>query len=47
MPDFERIVDHAIIDFAKTPEDKAWAKGFVEGKNYARREVAGLTAFLY
>ena len=42
MPDFERVLDYASIDLAKTPEDKAFAVGFVDGKNKARWEIVNV-----
>jgi len=46
MPDFERVVDQLRLDLAKTPEEKARAVGYIEGKRYARKEIAILTAFV-
>jgi len=40
MPDFERVFDELTVDLAITPEEKAHAIGFVEGKYYARKEMA-------
>ena len=40
MPDLERVLDQMRVDFAETPEDKARAIGFIDGKNKARREIA-------
>lgn len=39
MPNFERITDSLKIHVARTPEKKAYAKGFVDGKSKARKEV--------
>jgi len=46
MPDFERVIDKLRLDLAKTPEEHAYARGYIEGKRKARRQVAMLTAFL-
>ncbi len=39
MPDMERVVDDLRLHVAKTPEDKAFVKGFIEGKDRARKEI--------
>ena len=46
MPDFERVTDKLMLDLAKTPEAHAYARGYIEGKRKARRQIAVLTAFL-
>lgn len=46
MPDFERLTDNLMCDLAKTPEQAAYADGYIAGKNRARKEVAFLVAFL-
>lgn len=45
MPDFERVFDKMRIDFAETPEDKARAEGFIEGKKFARKEILFVVIF--
>lgn len=40
MPDYERIFDQLSIDYAKTPEDKAYARGMANGKSKTRIEIA-------
>ena len=47
MPDFERILDELRIDVANTPEEKARAEGFIEGKSYARKEILYIVIFLF
>jgi hypothetical protein len=37
MSDFERITDSLMIHISKDP---SYAKGFIDGKTYARREIA-------
>lgn len=39
MPDFERLTDRLAVDMAKTPEQRAAAIGFNEGKAYARKQI--------
>ena len=39
MPDFERLWDGLAAHLAKTPEEQAYEKGFLDGKNHARKEV--------
>lgn len=46
MPDMERLTDKLMLNLAKTPEQKAYAKGYIAGKIRARKEVAILAAFL-
>lgn len=46
MPDFERLTDKLMLDLARTPEDKAYARGYSEGKRKARMEIALLAAVL-
>ena len=40
MPDFERLTDKLKYEAATTPEERAYEKGYVDGKNYARMEIA-------
>jgi len=47
MPDMERLTDQLSIDMAKTPQQKSYAKGFVDGKKRARIEVAFVVVTLY
>lgn len=47
MPDFERITDDLHLHLAGTPEEKAYAKGFIAGKNYARKEVLILILLMF
>ena len=47
MPDFERITDKLNEDFAKTPEQKCYAKGYVRGKSRARWEVLTIFVVIY
>ena len=46
MPDLERVINELFIDTAPTPEDKAWIKGYVYGKSYARKEILWVTVIL-
>lgn len=46
MPDLERITDEFFFDIAITPEEKAWMKGYIYGKSYARKEFFCVTAIL-
>lgn len=46
MPDMERLTDKLMLDLAKTPEQVAYAQGYIAGKSRARKEVAILAAFL-
>lgn len=39
MPDFERVFDKFSVDFARTPEEKAYAVGFIKGKRRERIEM--------
>lgn len=45
MPDLERLTDELRLDLAKTPEDKAYVLGFVDGKASARKEVFNWAMF--
>jgi len=45
MPDMERLTDELRVDLAKTPEDKAWARGFNAGKYFARKQAAWCVVF--
>jgi hypothetical protein len=47
VPDFERAIDSLREHLAKSPEDKAWAKGYAAGKSQARREVFIVLAVIY
>lgn len=40
MPDFERLTDQLAVDIAKTPEERAYAISYAEGKSHARVQVA-------
>lgn len=43
MPDFERTIDDSLrTHCAKTPEARAYAKGYAQGKTRARLQVLGL-----
>jgi hypothetical protein len=42
MPDFERLWDGLSVYLAKTPEEQAYEKGFISGKNKARRQILGV-----
>ena len=44
MPDFERITDDLSVELAETPEEKAYARGVIDGKNNARWEAVILIA---
>ena len=44
MPDFERITDDLSVELAETPEEKAYARGVIDGKSKARWEAAMLIA---
>ncbi len=46
MPDYERIIDEFSVAAADTPEKKAYAKGFIAGKRYARVELIRMIVFL-
>lgn len=46
MPDLERLTDTLMLDLAATPEQVAYANGYIAGKNRARKEVAILVAFV-
>lgn len=46
MPDMERLTDKLMLDLAKTPEQTAYAKGYIAGKARARTEVAIVVAFV-
>lgn len=46
MPDFERLTDKLRLDLAKTPQQLAYAEGYITGKTRARKEVAIVVAFL-
>ena len=46
MPDFERLTDKLMLDLAKTPEQTAYAQGYVAGKTRARKEIALIVAFV-
>lgn len=39
MPDFENIIDDLRVHIAQTPEEKAFEKGRIEGKAFARIEI--------
>ena len=39
MPDFERLTDKLRADMAKSPEERAYAKGYTAGKAIARLQV--------
>jgi len=41
----ERLTDELRVDLAKTPEDKAWARGFNAGKYFARKQAAWCVVF--
>lgn len=45
MPDFERLTDKLAEDLAKTPEQRAYAIGFNEGKSFARIQLLRLFLF--
>jgi hypothetical protein len=45
MPDLEQIADDLRMELAKTPEDKAFASGYIKGRNHARKEFAIAMAF--
>ena len=45
MPDFERTTDSLRVYVARTPEEKAYARGFIAGKYYARKQAAWCVAF--
>ena len=47
MPDFERVMDSLREHAAKTPEDRAWARGYAAGKTRARRETLVVVVFVY
>lgn len=46
MPDFERLTDDLMLDLAKTPEQTAYAQGYIAGKTQARKDVAIIAMFL-
>ena len=46
MPDLERLTDKLMIDLAASSEQVSYAKGYVEGKTHARKEIAIITAFV-
>lgn len=39
MQDLEQLTDKLRLELAKTPEDRAYVLGFVDGKAWARKEV--------
>lgn len=45
MPDMERLTDDLWVHLARTQEDKAYARGFIAGKSFARKQVAWCVAF--
>lgn len=45
MPDFERVFDDLALNLADSDEDKAYVKGFIEGKKHARKELLILMLF--
>ncbi|KMQ73764.1 hypothetical protein Msub_13208 [Marinobacter subterrani] len=45
MPDMERLTDELRVHLAKTPEDKAYARGFNAGKYFARKQAAWCVVF--
>ncbi len=47
MPDMERLTDKLMLDLAVTPEQKAYAEGYLAGKTWARKEIVVVTAFLF
>lgn len=46
MPDFERVMDSLRVDMAKSPEEAAHARGYIEGKRDARKQVAMQAGFV-
>lgn len=46
MPSFEKVFDQLLVDLADTPEEKARAEGYIEGKSYARKEMLCLLLFM-
>lgn len=46
MPDFERVLDQMRVELAQSPEERARAEGFIEGKRYARKEIALMVGVL-
>lgn len=46
MPDMERLTDRLMLDMAQTPDQKAYARGYIDGKNYARKEIAYAVLFI-
>lgn len=45
MRDLEQLTDELRLELAKTPEDKAYVLGFVDGKAWARKQVFRYTMF--
>lgn len=45
MPDMERLTDSLRVHLANTPEEKAYARGFIAGKYFARKQAAWCVAF--
>lgn len=41
----ERLTDDLWVHLARTQEDKAYARGFIAGKSFARKQVAWCVAF--
>lgn len=39
MPSFEKLFDELRDDLATTPEEKAYNKGYKDGRSYARKEI--------
>lgn len=44
MPDMEHLIDQLMCDLAHTPDQLAYAKGYIAGKKRARKEFAILVA---
>ena len=46
MPDFERVFDKMRLDLARNEEERQYAKGYIDGKKYARKELLYSVLFL-
>jgi len=46
MPSFEKVLDDFALYAAKSAEDKAHIKGYIEGKTKARKEVLASAMFI-
>ncbi|MGD8305023.1 MAG: hypothetical protein PVF17_00080 [Ignavibacteria bacterium] len=47
MPDMEQLTDELKFKFSKTPEEKRYLQGFIDGKNRARKEIAVISIIVF